>query len=141
MVESKVPLDMVIKQLSDTLQQHSNTIRELESSVEFIQSQIDIRLTTLRTESQNEIRSLQTNLTSLIESKDALKTQLSDNMLSLNNGLRELKLLMTTQPTTPTPLAEPTPDHSSTSPTTLQQNSPSSTIVLPPTISIPNLFG
>ena len=141
MVESKVPLDMVIKQLSDTLQQHSNTIRELESSVEFLQSQIDIRLTTLRTENQNEIRSLQTNLTSLIESKDALWPQLSDNMLSLNNGLRELKLLMTTQPTTPTPLAEPTPDHNSTSPTTLQQNSPSSTIVLPPTISIPTFSG
>ena len=51
-------------------------------------------------------------------------------MLSFNNGLRELKLLMTTQPSTPSPLAEPTPDHNSTSPTTLQQNSPSSTIVL-----------
>ena len=62
-------------------------------------------------------------------------------MLSLNNGLRELKLLMTTQPTTPTPLAEPTPDHNSTSPTILQQNSPSSTIVLPPTISIPTFSG
>ena len=106
MAESKVPLDTVIKQLSDNLQQHSNTIRELESSVESIQSQIDIRLTTLRTENQDEIRSLQTNLTSLIESKDALWTQFSANMLSLNNGLRELKPLMTTQPTTPSPLAE-----------------------------------
>ena len=72
MVESKVPLDMVIKQLSDTLQQHSSTIRKLEPSVGSIQSQIDIRLTTLRTENQDEIRSLETNLTSLIESKDAL---------------------------------------------------------------------
>ena len=140
MAESKVPLDTVIKQLSDTLQHHSNTIRELGLSVESIQSPIPVSLTTLRTENQDEIRSLQTNLTSPIESKDALWTQLSDNMLSLNNGLRELKLLMTTQPTTPSPLAEATPDHSSTSPTILQQNSPSSTIVLPPATSIPNLF-
>ena len=141
MAESKVPLDTVIKQLSDTLQQHSSTIRELESSVESIQSQIDIRLTTLRTENQDEICSLETNFTSLIESKDAPWTQLSDNMLSLNNGLRELKLLMTTQPTTPSPLAEPTPDHNSTSLTTLQHNSPSCTIVLPPATSIPTFSG
>ena len=72
MAESKVPLDTVIKQLSDTLQQHSSTIREFEPYVESIQSQIDIRLTTLRTENQDEIRSLETYPTSLIESKDAL---------------------------------------------------------------------
>ena len=72
MTESKVLLDTVIKHLSDTLHQHDHTIRRLESSVESIQSQIDTRFTTIRTENQDELRSLQTNLTSLIESKHAL---------------------------------------------------------------------
>ena len=162
MAESKVLVDTIVKHLSDTLQQHDNTIRQLESSLESIQSQIDNRLTTIRTENQDEIQSLQTNLTSLIESKHALWTQLADNMQSLNNGLGDLKTLITHQTTTQSPLPEQTPsDHipisahaqppptsypfvnqSTSSPYTfLQQNSPATTIVLPPTASIPTLSG
>ena len=74
MAESKVPVDTVVKHLSDTLQQYDNTIRQLQSSLESIQYQIDNCLTTIRTENQDEIRSRQTNLTSLIESKHALWT-------------------------------------------------------------------
>ena len=112
MAESKFPIDTVIKQLSDTLNQHDNTIRRFESSIESIQSQIRVRFNTVRTENQDEIRSLQTNLTPLIESKDALWTQLSGNMLSINNDLRKLKIFLAPQPTTPSPLLEQTPsDH------------------------------
>ena len=162
MAEWKVPLDTVIKQLSDTLNQHDNTIRRLESSVESMPSQTHVSLNTFCTENQDKIRSLQTNLTSLIESKDALWTQLSDNMLSVTNGLREIKVLLPPQPTTPSPLPEQTPsDHSSIdahpqppptsfplvpTPTVapyaiLQPNSPTTTIVLPPTTSIPTFWG
>mgnify|MGYP000297762944 CR=1 FL=1 len=80
MAESKVPLVTVIKHISDTMQQHDNTVRRLESSIETIQSQIDNRLTTIRTENQDELRSLQTNLTLLLESKNVRWIQLADNM-------------------------------------------------------------
>ena len=164
MAESKVAVDTVVKHLSDdTLQQHDNTIRQLQSSLESIQSQIDNRLTTIHTENQDEIRSLQTNLTSLIESKHALWTQLADNIQSLNNGRRDLKTLITHQTTTQSPLPDQTSSdhhipisaHAQPSPTSypfvnqsisspytcLQQNSPTTTIVLPPTASIPIFSG
>ena len=115
MAETKVPLDTVIKHLSDTLSQHVSAIRKLEESIESVRSQIDTRINTVRQDTKQELQSLEENLTNLITSKDTIWTQVTDNIHSLNTGLQELKNLFTNHIIAPSPsLHYPTPTNVST---------------------------
>lgn len=178
MAEPKVPLDTVIKHLSDTLKQQDSTIRNLETSLGSIradldarfsnisianQADLDTRFSLIRSETQTEIQTLQNNLTSLLESKSAHWTQLSQDMQILTTGVRELKALMLHQHQTSSPIMDqtspvniPTTTHAQLDATSSpfvnapnsvpyvfqQQNlPPSTTIVLPPTTSVPTFSG
>ena len=163
MTETKVPLDTVVKHLSDTLSQHDSAIRKIEQSIESVRSQMDIQLNTIRQDTNQEFQALETKLTDLIASKDTAWTQVSDNIHSLNNGLQELKNLFmhhfntqspaldhpvtTTVPTTiqtpvhtiPPPFVNTSLSTSYTVPQTTPQMS--TTIVLPPTTTLPTFSG
>ena len=48
MAEPKVPLDEVIKRLTDTVTQHATTIRHLQQSFDSLQPQLNHRIETLQ---------------------------------------------------------------------------------------------
>lgn len=106
MADSKVPLDTVIKHLTDTLSQHDSAIRKLEESVESVRSHIDTRITTMREDHKQDLQSLELSLTNLISSKETVWTQVSDNIQSLNIGLQQLKTLFTNHITTQSPSSD-----------------------------------
>ncbi|CAF1428082.1 unnamed protein product [Rotaria magnacalcarata] len=159
MAESKVPLETVIKHLSDTLTQQSTAITRLEQTMGSILSEVDTRITTSRAETQQEIKSLETT----IASKDTMLTQVFDNIQSLTTGLHELKDLFTNHHTLQSPtLGHPLLNNPlSNIATPIQANSPHfinssaaisyelpptnvqpmNTIVLPPTTSLPTFSG
>ncbi|CAM4980899.1 unnamed protein product [Rotaria socialis] len=122
MAESKVPLETVIKHLSDTLTQQSTVITRLEQTMGSILSEVDTRYTTFRAETQHEIKSLETT----IASKDTMLTQVFDNIQSLTTGLHELKDMFTNRHTLQSPtLGHPLPNnHLSNIATPIQANSP-----------------
>ena len=48
MAESKVPLDEVIKRLTDTVTQHAITIQQLQQSFDSLQPELDHRIEALK---------------------------------------------------------------------------------------------
>jgi hypothetical protein len=152
MAEPKVSIDEAIQHISSTLTHHADSIHRF-----------DTQLTSLRNDTQQEIRSLETRLTSLIESKNTLWTTVSEDMQTLNAGLLELKNIILTHNMPPTrsndqlsPSHSPPPPDTPARPILLSHtNFPTTnatttersivqlppTIVLPPTSSIPTFSG
>ncbi|CAF3495967.1 unnamed protein product [Rotaria socialis] len=125
MAESKVLLETVIKHLSDTLTQQSTMITRLEQTMGSILSEVDTRITTYRAETQQEIKSLETTITS----KYTMLTQVFDNIQSLSAGLHELKALFTNHQTLQSPtLGHPLLNNPIANPTTPIQVTPPSFI-------------
>ena len=163
MTDTKVTLDDAVKHISTTLSQHADSIRRLQDTLNSLQPQLDTRLENLRSNNQQEIRLLETNLTTLFTSKDNMWTQVSDNLQSLNEGLVEVKNLFTTQrsatssrngppPLPHSPILDATPSHDPSQPnlnvtTSVPYSSPRTpfpqphTIVLPPPSSLPTFSG
>jgi hypothetical protein len=112
--ESKVSIDEAVKHISETLTQHADSLHRS-----------DTQLTGLRQDTQQEIRFLETRLTSLIKSKHTLWTNISDDMQTLNNGLRELRNLIILQNITSSRSA----DHVSPAPSPPILNTPSPPIL------------
>lgn len=178
MAEPKVPIDTVVQHLSAILTQQGETISKLQTSIdsiktqlptnsptvsEAIQPELDTRFHLFRTEMQDEIQTLQRNLTNLIDAKDTQWTSVSTGVQSLKTDLQELKALMLNQHVTLSPVTEHATPPAISNMTTGQPNapfspyvvtsspasqidispkiSPSTTIVLPPTASIPTFSG
>ncbi|CAF4742775.1 unnamed protein product, partial [Rotaria socialis] len=121
MAESKVPLETVIKHLSDILTQQSTVITRLEQTMGSILSEVDTRITTSRAETQQEIKSLETTITS----KYTMLTQVFDNIQSLSTGVHELKALFTNHQTLQSPtLGHPLLNNPIANPTTPIQLTP-----------------
>ena len=102
MTETKVTIDDAVKHIATTLSQHADTIRCLQDTITSLQPQLD----TLRSTNQQEMRSLETNLTNLFTSKDAMWTQVSGDLHDLNLGLVGVKNLFTSHRSTASPLTE-----------------------------------
>ena len=162
MAESKVPLDEVIKRLTDTVTQHATTIRQLQQSFDSLQPQLNHRIETLQANTRQELHTMETNLTDLLASKDNIWTELSNNMKTITSSVLELKHTISNLHSTSSPaLTQPSPERLDTdNPPALNATSPIintstnlpcsfqhtatqplNTIVLPPTSSLPTFSG
>ncbi|CAF3388220.1 unnamed protein product [Rotaria socialis] len=105
MTESKIPTDEAISRTSTTSTRHGETIQTLKKTLEAFPLPGNTQFNTLRDETQQELRNLESKLTAAIAAKSALWSEISSNVQSLHQGLAELKQLYQSRPTNPSRLS------------------------------------
>jgi hypothetical protein len=68
MTDSKVSLDQAVQRLSNTCSHHAESIHTIQQSMVSLQSQFDTRFRTFSDETQQELHTMESNLTANIES-------------------------------------------------------------------------
>lgn len=149
--DTKIPLDEAIHRLSATTSQHEETLRRLQLAADSFQPRLDEHLVSIRTETQQALRNINTSLTTTLATKEATWAEVLTTMQALQQELRTLKRHVE-QPAA----APPTTDQANRSRTlTLSPTPPAlqppqldptpatqgSTIVLPPTSALPTFSG
>jgi uncharacterized membrane protein YccC len=93
MTEPKVSLDDAVTHISATLSLHAETIKRLQQTLDTVEPTMEA----LRTSIHLEIRDLETNLITFLDSKDTLWNQATDDMKSLTTNLSEIRNLFATR--------------------------------------------
>ena len=94
MTESKVSLDEAVKHFATTLSHHSEALTRIDHTISALQIDVASQRPTLPAPSRQDLDALETNLTALFVSKDAVLTQVTTDMRALKDDLQELKSLL-----------------------------------------------
>ncbi|CAM4850200.1 unnamed protein product [Rotaria magnacalcarata] len=79
MTESKIPIDEAVRRISTTLTQHGETIETLKKTLEAFPLPDNTQFNTFRDETQQELRNLESKLTTATAAKSVLWPEITNN--------------------------------------------------------------
>ena len=97
MAESDASIDEALKQISNTLNSHSDSFQRIEQSLSLLRLTHENQLPLLQTTIRNQLQEIENNLRTLLISQNEILKELTNEIRSIKEDVTEIKNMVKTQ--------------------------------------------